>query len=250
MKTRSKLLFLSAKHRAAGVVAAVLLMAPLSAQAAEPKGTAMSACAADVASYCGGIEAGGGKKMRCLIDNKSRLTPACATTVEARLSERAARLGGPQMAQAQPGTAAPAPAAPPAAAATPAPGPAGKGAKGGNRPMMACRTDLATFCGDVPKGGGQKMKCLTDNQSKLSAECSAALTAIKDKRADAKADCRIEADALCPATKGPSRMQCLTQNRAKMSDACGKGFDKRMVKRNAAQSPPAGASPAPAPKQQ
>lgn len=58
---------------------------------------------------------------------------------------------------------APAPAAPAAA-------PAGKG-----HALAACRPALDALCANVEKGGGRKIKCLKDNEAKLTPECKTAL---------------------------------------------------------------------------
>jgi hypothetical protein len=169
---------------------AIISLGTLSAaSAAEPQRGALAACGTDLATFCPGSEAGGGRKMRCLMDNRAKLSPACATSVDARLSQRAARLGGTDVAQATPGTtpgtapgATPPPAASPATpiqAATPAARPI-------RASMRACRTDTATFCASVEKGGGRKVKCLIENQAKLSPDCAAAINRradTQDKRA-------------------------------------------------------------------
>jgi hypothetical protein len=181
------------------------------ASAAAPEKGAMAACRVDVATFCAGIEAGGGKKMRCLSDNRSRLSPECGVAFDARLANRAARLDGAAVV-APP--AAPSGAPPAAAPLRPA--------------LGACRTDMATLCASVTPGRGARVKCLMENQGKLSPNCAAAVTSVaaqqRDQRADRQQDNRIACDAdaakLCAGARGPARRQCLEVNAAQVSPAC------------------------------
>ena len=43
---------------------------------------AMQACAADRKTYCGDVERGGGRIVKCLRDNLVRLAPACQAAVQ------------------------------------------------------------------------------------------------------------------------------------------------------------------------
>ena len=190
------------------------------AQAAGPQDGAKAACATDLATFCPGIEAGGGKKMACLSANQAKLSPACAASVEARRSARNARLGTSQVAQAPaaPSASPPASVAPPAAALP----------TRGN--MRACRADMATLCGSVEKGGGRKVKCLIENQAKLSPECAAAVSVGKTQVKNAKAACQDDAAKLCASAKGPARLQCLMSNKAQLSPACATVVDRRAAR--------------------
>lgn len=92
-------------------------------------------------------------------------------------------VSGAALAQSPPAAAtAPAPAAAPAAAAA-SPEDAAK-----QKRFAACRDDLKTLCSGVEKGGGRKVKCLKDNEAKLSAPCKATLADIEVDRAQRKAD--------------------------------------------------------------
>lgn len=190
--------------------------------AANPDGGAKAACSTDLATFCQGIEAGGGKKMRCLTDNQSKLSPACAASIETRRAARAGRLGEGQLAQA-PAAAAGAPGAalPPAAAPTPVP-------TRGN--MRACRTDAATMCSTVQAGGGRKIKCLMDNQAKLSPDCAAAVSAVATKVRGGKAACADDATKFCADARGPQRQQCLATNQAQLEPACAAVVAKRQAR--------------------
>ena len=75
---------------------------------------------------------------------------------------------------------------PPAAASMP-PAAAAPGAHRQAGALAACRSALQTLCADVEKGGGRKVKCLKDNEAKLTPECKTALATADAKRAERKA---------------------------------------------------------------
>jgi cysteine rich repeat protein len=139
-----------------------LLATPAAAQTAAsptPEHGRLSVCRAAIASYCQNVEAGRGRKLDCLIQNKAKLSSDCASVVDARAAARAAR-GGTAVAQG--------PGGPSEAMAS----------SGGHRHgrLAVCRTDLASFCQDVERGGGRKVACLKENQAKLSSDCAGALS--------------------------------------------------------------------------
>lgn len=202
------------------IVAAAVLLAHGTAYAAEPQRGAMAACRTDVATFCAGIEAGGGKKMRCLQDNRTKLSPGCAASVDARLASRAAGSGDPGAVVPPPAPGQTTPQAqPPAKGASPLPA-----ATPLRLSMRACRTDAATLCASVERGRGGRIKCLMDNQAKLSAECTAAITAVRSQQQQQqqtnRAACTADVAKLCPDARGPARQQCLQANQAQLSPAC------------------------------
>jgi hypothetical protein len=224
------------------VFAALMSAIPASAQPAALKGN--GACRVDAATHCKGIEAGGGRRMQCLSANRDKLSPECASVVDARIASKADRqanaAAGPKTAQ----TAAPLPGMPGPSTTTPATGqpPAGatgpvlpveipKGAQpaGGAdaRPMAACRQEMKALCGAVTAGGGARRRCLVENQAKLSPACSAALTARQDVQADGRIACKADAQRLCGLSKGPDRRACLQQNLAQLSPDCSAALAKR-----------------------
>lgn len=193
---------------------------------------AMFACKSDLASYCPGVEAGGGRKMRCLQEHSAKLAPDCRTIVESRLAGKGP--GGPDGRRSE--TAPPAggvavPAAPPAAVggppppATAPPGPvgAGKGAKSAGRggAMAACRTDVATHCQSAGKGEARRA-CLKQNHARLSPECQAAIGQMQVARKVMTDACRADAASLCAGIeKGGGRLvQCLARHKAQLSPGC------------------------------
>lgn len=85
-------------------------------------------------------------------------------------------LGTPVLAQAQ--------GSPPAAAtketAAPAakpPGDKGKASGEKGKRFAACQKDVATHCKNVEQGGGKRIRCLKENEAKLSPECKAVVAA-------------------------------------------------------------------------
>ena len=151
-----------------------LLVLATSAEAQRAGG--MASCRTDLATFCQNVEAGGGKKVRCLIENQAKLSPDCAATIQTRADARADKRADRK-----------------ADAAVPAqPGAAGAGAAVGQpkKRMAACRADMKALCGDVQKGGGAKIACLRDNSAKLSPDCATVLTSIPARRRDARLEQR------------------------------------------------------------
>ncbi len=226
---------------AAGALLAGIVFAN-SVFAAEPQRGAITACAPDLAKFCPGIEAGGGKKMRCLIDNRASLSAECAGAVTAR---QALRPGGAVMAQAPgavsppppagqpsgqpPGTMAPPVAAPPVVAPPAASLPKASPLQAN---MRACRTDMATFCGAVEKGGGRRVKCLLENQAKLGPDCASAIASAHAQKQASKSACEGDVAKLCAAARGPARRQCLDANRAQLTPACADVLAARAAKQD------------------
>ena len=127
--------------------------------------------------------------------------------------------------------------APPPAVDTPAPGPN----RTGHQAMQACRADFVALCASVAAGGGRKIKCLKDNQAKLSAPCAAAIQAVLDRRGAAasvgqssagqgakpgqpnrKQACQADIASVCPGV-APGKggvAKCLKDNATLISQPC------------------------------
>jgi hypothetical protein len=54
-----------------------------------------------------------------------------------------------------------------------------EGRKKAKEGREACKADIEKFCKDVKQGGGKIMKCLKDNEAKLSSECKQTLPKAK-----------------------------------------------------------------------
>ncbi len=65
-------------------------VADVGAGPAGGRGGAMKACKADVQTYCGGVEKGGGRIKACMKEHVASLSPGCKSALQAM---RAARKG-------------------------------------------------------------------------------------------------------------------------------------------------------------
>ena len=204
-------------------VAAVLMICAGSGLAQAQSGGVrgrLAACRVDAQTFCQNVEAGRGRRMACLVENKTKLSPECAQAIEARGSRDAGK-------QASPPSTGAAPAAQStesnATARDNAPAQLAD-AKGGRRGRMAaCRTDAATFCANAAKGGGELMKCLGENTGKLSPECRASIAQIGAQAQTMRTACKGDRETLCGGVQkgGGAILQCLRSNRDKLTPACG-----------------------------
>jgi hypothetical protein len=176
----------------------------------------MASCRTDLATFCQGIEAGGGKKMKCLAENQAKLSAECAAVVQQRTDKRADRQADRVVEKTEPAL--------PATAAQPV----GKAAGKAVGRMAACRADLATLCANVQPGGGARIKCLKDNAAKVSPTCADAMAARDQRTSETKgalkSACRDDSARLCKGAAkskgGEGRLACLKQNTAQLSPAC------------------------------
>lgn len=158
-------------------------------------GGPLSACRADAEALCAGGERGRGARLDCLAKNKDRVSAACRTAMDDLLARQAT--GGDRK------------------------GGQGRGERAGRGPMAACAADLATHCPGSDGERGQRSRCLAENASKLSAECTAALAQMHGLGQQMREACAADRQALCAnAERGPAMMTCLKQNEAKLSPAC------------------------------
>ena len=213
------------------------LAALSTAATAQPAARGMAACRVDVATFCQGIEAGRGNRVACLMQNKDKLSPDCQATIEQRASRspRQAAVGAPAPGATPPVAAVPSatpatPATPPAATLPSGPVPKSAAAapreKGAGR-FAACRTDMQALCAAVAPGGGNRIRCLQDNQAKLSPACADSLTQLKGAKQDARQACATDANRLCPGLKGEERRACFAANQAQLSPDCAAAVGKR-----------------------
>lgn len=92
-------------------------------------------------------------------------------------------------------------------------------------PLAACATDAQTLCANQEKGEGGRVRCLRENEAKLSPDCKAAITKIREAREAVRNACKTDADTLCKeaAAKDGERggnLRCLRDNAAKVSKPC------------------------------
>lgn len=201
------------------LASAIMVMRPAAAQ--QDKATGIAACRGDVKQFCAGVEPGAGRLIKCLGDNAAKLSPACADVVRARTAAAPAQ---GQQAQAQPAPGQPAPTQPAPApgpqAQTPTSPPPAAAAPAADRPMQACRGDVATLCKGIEGGGGKRLACLRENRAKVTPACGAALDAVAQRREDLRTACRDDVRRLCSAEKGAQRRACLEKNADALAPAC------------------------------
>ena len=200
---------------------------PGSPQAGVTPSSAMSICSQDLAKLCPGIEAGGGKKLSCLMSNTPQLSADCDAAVKIRVHAR----GEPGLQGGVPAGVQLAQAATPPAAATAPPAAIVKPGKAGRLNKKACKAELASLCATVTSS---RTKCLMANQPKLGPECAAAVAAVAQTREVAKAACVMDAAKLCGSARGAARTQCLEANKAQLSPACLTRIERKEAKQTAA----------------
>ena len=176
----------------AGLYGAGLLAAALfaaGAVAAEQR-PGRDVCRADVERLCKNVQPGGGRIAQCLKDNEASVSPECKEHM-AKVSERMH-----ERMQAF---------------------------------DQACKGDVEQYCKDVQRGHGRVVRCLRDNEAKLSGSCKEQLAQMDQQRRQmhermhgvAEA-CKDDAQQYCKDVRpGGGRVaRCLEDNEAKLSDAC------------------------------
>ena len=97
------------------------------------------ACKGDVEQYCKDVQPGQGHIGKCLRQNEAKLSPACKEQM-AQAHERAEHMH-----------------------------------KHMQQVADACKGDVEQFCKDTRPGGGRVLKCLKQNEAKLSEGCKSAM---------------------------------------------------------------------------
>jgi hypothetical protein len=212
-------LFVFALVPAAGSIALAQGAAPAPPPAGAPNNPALGPCKSDVAKFCAGVKAGGGRIIACLKEHEAELGESCKGS-----------LAGPPR-----GRAAMAP--PKAGAAEPArphvggPAPAGGTPQREWGPMRGmqqkCGPDVAKFCKDVQAGHGRVASCLNEHAGELSAPCKAIVSNVMTRMGEpmaAHADCADDAKKLCAdVAPGSGRTAfCLGEHSADLSPGCRK----------------------------
>lgn len=85
-----------------------------------------------------------------------------------------------------------------------------------------CAKDRETLCAGVEPGAGGVMKCMKDNEEKLSTECKAHRAEMKEAMKDVHEACQADAEKLCgDVKKGRGRvMKCLKKHKEEVSETC------------------------------
>jgi hypothetical protein len=86
----------------------------------------------------------------------------------------------------------------------------------------ACAKDAKILCAGVPHGGGAVMKCLKENEAKLSPECKAEGAKMKDAMKEVKNACHDDMSKFCGDMKpGKGRiMKCMKAHKNELSQTC------------------------------
>lgn len=162
----------------------------------------MAACRADMKTLCAGVERGKGAKLKCLVENKDQASVECQA-VMASIQERGGKRAGNKadkagkvgrFAACQGDIAALCPEAAKGggraqclrqneAKVSPACGVALKELKdarlnGAKQAREACKPEAQALCGTSEKGKGGLMKCLRENEAKVSPTCGQALASL------------------------------------------------------------------------
>ena len=150
---------------AALVVAAsgALAQQPTQQQAAAIR----SACRSDYTSHCSNVPTGGAAALQCLRDHVSELSPSCQTAVNAATPS------------SPPTAAAPAPAQPKAPAPSSASVPQLTRGQEAALLRRSCSEDFRSYCQGVQLGEGRAVRCLVQNESRLSPACKRGLASAR-----------------------------------------------------------------------
>jgi len=162
------------------------------AGAASMPASGLAACRQDLQSLCAAVGAGGGARVQCLVQNRDKVSPACAdvlAAIEAR-GPRAQRKAERQAQRA-------------------------------NRPGIACRADAQALCGSAERGAARQ-QCLRQHEPQLSPACRQALGDVMTARREARVACRADRLALCKGEAGQPNagLSCLQEQQARVSPQC------------------------------
>jgi hypothetical protein len=152
---------LSAAPILLGVLAFQLAGSAVAQQPNQAQANAIrQSCRSDYQSYCSNVPTGGMASLQCLQGHMSELSPPCQTAVGSASGGSSTRPPS-SGAQSAPPNKAPPNSMPPQISP---------------REKLAimrrsCGGDFQAYCRGVPLGGGEAMRCLADNQSRLSPAC-------------------------------------------------------------------------------
>jgi hypothetical protein len=117
-------------------VAAACLTVFLSSHALAESGRAGNMCKEDIQKFCKDVKPGEGRIIKCLMDNKDKLSAGCIQEIEVARNKS-------------------------------------EGNK--DQARDACAGDLNKFCKDVKPGEGRLLQCLKQHDSELSTQCREAI---------------------------------------------------------------------------
>lgn len=104
----------------------------------------MAACRADMKALCADVERRGGGRMKCLVENKAKASAECQA-VMATMQERMGK---------------------------------GAGKEARKQVRQSCQADVQSVCATAEKGRGGVMRCLRENEAKVSPACAQVLAGL------------------------------------------------------------------------
>jgi hypothetical protein len=123
-----------------------------------------NACRSDYMSHCSNVPTGGMEALQCLRDHVAALSPSCQTAVNAATPSP------------PPATATPAPAQPkPPAQSSSASVPKLTRVQEAGLLRRSCGDDFRSYCQGTQLGEGRAVRCLVQNESRLSPACKRGL---------------------------------------------------------------------------
>jgi hypothetical protein len=85
-----------------------------------------------------------------------------------------------------------------------------------------CAADVKQFCSSVEKGGGRIMKCLHENNDKLSPACKESNAKMKEDMKEMKAACHEDVEKFCGDVHGGKGriVKCMKEHKSELSAGC------------------------------
>ena len=94
-----------------------------------------------------------------------------------------------------------------------------------------CAKDRETLCGSVEPGEGRMMKCMKENEDKLSSECKAHREKMKETMKGIHEACHEDMEKFCASEKrGAARMKCMKKHKDEFSASCKEEMGKHKGK--------------------
>ena len=193
---------------------------------AEQQSAIRGNCRSDFLSNCSGVPRGGKEALDCLRQHMAKLSPACASAVQAVTPPPAATAPPAPPPPPPPATKTappPAAAAPPPAAAAPPPPPAATPA-----PKKAAPPPPKAAAPKVEKRKAPELAPAAAAPAPIPLDKIEALPL--SKRLTISRHCRADIDAVCPSVKrgGGRIIACLATHRSALSPPCRQALEKEL----------------------
>ena len=90
-----------------------------------------------------------------------------------------------------------------------------------------CAKDREALCGGVEPGEGRVMKCMRENEEKLSSECKSHQEKMKKAMKGIHEACHEDMEKFCSSEKrGRARMKCMKKHKDEFSSSCKEEMSK------------------------